>query len=307
MSNVRVRAPELEHEMARTLNVGFEPAIIGSCVRYLEHGVPNPLVRWHWHEEYELHLIVKSSGKAFVGDYIGPFEPGHLILTGPRLPHNWISSNIPKEGIAVRDVVLQFADAPLRQAAAHIPELMDTLPLLERARYGVEFFGLGERARECHEGIKKSHGLQRLSKFVGWLGELAEWQDYRLLSSVMLTGSKNAASLARIGAIIDYITANFGQEISMPDVCKRVGMTESGFSRFFHRATGNTFTEFVNRLRVSRACQLLAESDCYIANVCYDVGFNNVANFNRHFLKLKGVTPREFRRLAEARYGSVAK
>ena len=68
-------------------------------------------------------------------------------------------------------------------------------------------------------------------------------------------------------------------------------MSESRFSRFFRRATGNNFVDFVNRVRINRACQLLMESDCYIAHICYEVGFNNVANFNRRFLEIKGMRP----------------
>ncbi len=62
-----------------------------------------PLARWHFHEEYELHLITATSGKAFVGDWIGPFQPGHLVLCGPRLPHNWISLDLPEGGVPLRD------------------------------------------------------------------------------------------------------------------------------------------------------------------------------------------------------------
>jgi AraC-like DNA-binding protein len=80
-------------------------------------------------------------------------------------------------------------------------------------------------------------------------------------------------------------------------------MSESGFSRQFRRATGNTFTDFVNRLRVNRACQLLMETDRYVTNICFDVGFGNVANFNRRFLEIKGMTPKEYRRQAEGRFG----
>ncbi len=69
-------------------------------------------------------------------------------------------------------------------------------------------------------------------------------------------------------------------------------MSESRFSRFFRRATGNTFTDFVNRVRINRACQLLMETDRYITHICYEVGFNNVANFNRRFLEIKGMTPK---------------
>ena len=91
------------------------------------------------------------------------------------------------------------------------------------------------------------------------------------------------------------------------EVAAELGMSESRFSRFFRRATGNTFTDFVNRVRINRACQLLMESDRTITAICYEVGFNNVANFNRRFLEIKGMTPSEFRRQAERRFaGSKA-
>src|SRR3990172_8677902 len=84
------RTPELEyHEFSEFL-------------WFLEHGAPDPLIRWHYHDAYELHFIIRSSGKLFVGDYIGEFSPGNLVLTGPRLPHNWVSTNVPAEGIPAR-------------------------------------------------------------------------------------------------------------------------------------------------------------------------------------------------------------
>jgi AraC-like DNA-binding protein len=306
MANHRVRGPELEHDVGRTPNLGYEPQGSYGCVRCLEHGFPNPLVRWHYHEEYELHLIVATRGKVFVGDYIGQFEPGHLVLTGPRLPHNWISTDVPPEGVALRDIVLQFSDAPLRQAAALIPELAEALPLLERARHGIEFFGMSELARERLAGIKQLHGLRRFAAFTEFLGELVRCADYRLLSAVQLQSFDDDASLAKISAIVDFLSEHYSDGFSMAELCARVGMTESSFSRYFRRATGNTFTDFVNRLRINKACQLLMESDRYITNVCYDVGFNNVANFNRRFLQVKGMTPKEFRRQSEARFGQAA-
>jgi len=299
----RTRTPELEHEFSRDVKLGYEPKGSYGYVRCLEHGFPNPLVRWHYHEEYELHLILQTQGKVFVGDYIGHFEPGHLVLTGPRLPHNWISTDVGPEGVAQRDVVLQFADEPLRRAAELIADLRDVLPLLERARLGIEFFGMTERARDYLARIKSLHGLQRFTEFLKFLGELAECADYRLLSSMPLQSFEDDASLAQISAIVDYITAHVTESFSMAELSQRVGMSESQFSRYFRRATGNTFTDFVNRLRISRACQLLMETDRYISNVCYDCGFNNVANFNRRFLEIKGMTPKEFRRQGEARFG----
>lgn len=303
MNTKRTRSPELEHDFARDPLLGYEPEGSYGCVRCLDHGFPNPLVRWHYHEEYELHLILRTRGKVFVGDYIGHFEPGHLVMTGPRLPHNWISTDVGAEGVAERDRVLQFSGEPLKRASELIADLRDVLPLLERARLGVEFFGLAERANDTMLRIKSLHGVKRLSEFLKFLGELAECSDYRLLSSTPLQSFDDDHSLAQISTIVDHITANATEPFSMAELSRRIGMSESQFSRYFRRATGNTFTDFVNRLRIARACQLLMETDRYISNVCYDSGFNNVANFNRRFLEIKGMTPKEFRRQGEARFG----
>ncbi len=306
MSLKQPRGPELEHDFVRDPALGYEPKGSYGYVRCLEHGVPNPLVRWHYHDEYELHLIVQTRGKVFVGDYIGHFEPGHLVLTGPRLPHNWISTDVAPEGVAVRDRVLQFSDAPLRESAALIPELQEVLPLLERARHGIEFFGMSERTAAHLDRIKHSHGLRRLAEFLDLMGELSRCTDMRALSTVQLQSFDDDATLAQISGIVDWVNEHCAEQFSMTDVCARLGMSDSKFSRYFRRATGNTFTDFVNRLRINRACQLLMETDRYITNVCFDVGFNNVANFNRRFLQIKGMTPKEFRSQAAGRFGSAA-
>ncbi len=297
------RRPELERDFQRDPVLGYEPEGSFGYIRCLEHGAPNPLIRWHYHEEYELHLIVETRGKVFVGDYIGRFEPGHLVLTGPRLPHNWISTDIPAKGVAVRDRVLQFSDAPLRQASEILPELQEALPLLERAKHGIEFMGMSERAHAHFSRIQASAGLQRFGAFLELLSELAEHQDYRLLSNVQLQSFDDDASLQRLSEVIDYINANYANHFTLADIAERIAMTESRFSRYFRRATGNTFTDFVNRMRINRACQLLMETDQYVSTIGYGVGFNNIANFNRRFMELKGMTPSDFRKQGEARYG----
>lgn len=81
-------------------------------------------------------------------------------------------------------------------------------------------------------------------------------------------------------------------------------MTPTYFSRFFKQASGRGFVEFVDRLRVSKSCELLSKSDKPVTEVCFESGFNNLSNFNRRFHALKGMPPSQYRRtLANVLYG----
>ena len=299
----RQRQPELEHDYARSPALGYEAAADLGLVRCIEHGFPTPLARWHCHDEYELHLITTTSGKAFVGDWIGPFQPGHLVLCGPRLPHNWVSTDVPAGGVPERDLVIQFSHGPIAHAAEQIPELAEVMALLERARNGIEFFGLSDRAVRHFHAVKSQRGFQRLAAFCAYLGDLARCTDYRLLSSVRLQGEEDEAENEQVNRIVNRITRDYAQPVSAAELAAELGMSDSRFSRFFRRATGNTFSDFVNRIRVNRAGQLLMETDRLVTHIGYEVGFNNLANFNRRFLEIKGVTPSEFRRQADRRFG----
>ena len=70
------------------------------------HGYPFRTVRWHYHPEYEIHLVNTTSGTFYIGDFVGRFQPGQLIMTGPNLPQNWISDIQPDEIVPIRSLVI---------------------------------------------------------------------------------------------------------------------------------------------------------------------------------------------------------
>jgi AraC-like DNA-binding protein len=254
----------------------------GLSIIYRQHGFPCPLVRWHFHKEYELHLIVASSGKVFVGDYIGNFNPGSLFLTGPNLPHNWIS---------------QVAE----------DEVVSLGPLLERSRQGIEFRcpATIARAGELLQRIADSRGMSRLGHFLILMETLAGCEDYQLLSGITATHLGDEQSVDRTNHAVDYIFAHYGRDLSLEEVADHLGMKPTYFSRVFKQSTGRTFVEFVNRLRISKSCELLADGNTPITEVCFESGFSNISNFNRRFQQLKGMTPSHYRRLAMNRLTSA--
>jgi hypothetical protein len=76
---------------------------------------------WNFHPAFEIHLIRKSTGTVFIGDYIGEFSPGHL--THDRrggLPHNWVSHIRAGEIVNSRDLVVQFDLGKLKKASTRL-------------------------------------------------------------------------------------------------------------------------------------------------------------------------------------------
>jgi AraC-like DNA-binding protein len=301
MGSRRKLTPEFEHDLARDPRLGYEPFDPSNFVRCVEHGSPTPLERWHCHDEYELQLIVGARGRAFVGDYVGHFDPGHLVLTGPRLPHNWISTDLPPSGLSVRSLVIQFREEPLREGMRAFKELAEVAPLLEQARHGIEFFGLSECVKTRFHRIKRSHGLERFAEFIALLCELKRCDDIRLLSSTRAL--EPAAGSSTIRKIVDHVIEHHSEPMPMADMAARFNMSESAFSRYFSKEADCTFTTFVNRIRVQKACELLMHSDDHVSSICYAVGFNNIANFNRRFREVRGMTPSEFRQRSMGRLG----
>lgn len=265
-------------------------------VRYLEHGWPSPLCRWHAHEDYELHLITAMKGKAVIGDYIGEFKTGDLFLVGPLLPHNWCSYEKQKP-VTIRDRLVQFNHQMLLELCAIFPEYNAIKPMLNQAKAGIHFIDYDfQQANENLIKIRDKSGMQRINCFLDLLVSLAMHPIKKILSVGVEFTQMSELEETRISKIVDYVMHNYREKITTNSVAKYAGMSVNNFSRYFHNKTGNCFSEFVNKVRIGQACNLLLETNYPISSICYDTGFNNLSHFNRYFLRLKGVTPKNFRK-----------
>ncbi len=278
-----------------------------TSVRYLEHGWPTELCRWHSHPEYELHLIIATKGEAFIGDFIGPFEPGELYLTGPDVPHNWVTMDRPEtEPVALRDMVVQFSQDSIDNLTLAFPEFAQMRPMLDLAQAGIRFEGFDPTFARGHlQRIRDTRGPERIAAFLRFLVRIEEHAEKRPLSVLPMVRPEGSAKQARIAAVIDHITQNYAEDLNLEQMAEMAGMSATAFSRNFQKATGSGFVEFVNRVRIAQACVLLSATDEPVSGICFDVGFQNLANFNRRFLKMKQVTPTDYR--ASMRAGLMQK
>ena len=263
-----------------------------------EHGYPYHTVRWHFHPEYEIHHVVATSGHYFVGDFIGNFEPGNLVLTGPNLPHNWVSDVTVDTKVPLRSRVLQFTEEFIADAMALLPELAACQDLLETSRRGALFSAAtAELAAPLLAELVTAQGIRRIEAFLGLLGVLSR-ADVTTLTSASYLPDPSGFMSTGINEALAYINANLTEQFSEADLAEIAGLSASAFSRSFRRHTGQALVKYVTRLRINLACQLLmGPSEMKITDVCFSSGFNNISNFNRQFQVQKGMTPSRFREL----------
>ena len=272
-------------------------------MRYLEHGWPTDLCRWHAHDVYELHLITSTHGKAFVGEHIGPFAPGALYLVGPNLPHNWVTDEVGAyEPVELRDMLVQFTHDSIRGMQAAFPEFAAIDDLMRRSHGGVEFVDFDRTVAQTHfAAIREATGAERILRFLSLLLAVDAHPHQRRLSDHTIAFAGFKAGRSGIADVVDHITNNFAEDITVECAAGMAHMSPAAFSRNFQKLTGSRFIEFVTKVRIGQACSMLQATDEKIATICHEVGFRNLANFNRHFLKQKEMTPSAYRDLTRAR------
>jgi AraC-like DNA-binding protein len=250
---------------------------------------------FHHHPEIELTLIASSSGHRYVGDHIGRFTPGDLVLMGPHLPHSYI--NDTKSSGRAHSVVLQFLPKRLGSDFFQSGELRNIRHLLERCRVGLSFQGrTRDKIAPLLFQLLSLEGAARLMGFLNILDILARSKDFRALASPTYSPALALYQGERINRVCELISRKFKEGITQSEAARTAHMSPPSFSRFFRRATNRTFRAFLNEVRIGHATRLLLETDYTITEVCYGSGFGNLSNFNRQFLKLRKVSPRAYRR-----------
>ncbi|AQX03420.1 helix-turn-helix transcriptional regulator [Elizabethkingia anophelis] len=276
------------------MKVSFERIVPSekSSFRTLHNNSPISEFKWeyHYHPEIELVCVISGSGTRHVGYHKSNYTNGDLVLIGSNIPHSGFGLNSvdPHE-----EIVLQF-----REEILHFPqqevETRAVKDLLERSKYGILYSTATKKALLPKlKKLLESEGYKRYLLLLEILFELSLCEEYELLNKEIMPYTIISKNKTRLENIFTYVEHNYDKEINIEDVAKLANLTLPAFCNFFKKATQITFTEFVNRYRISKACLLMTQ-DKTISECSYSCGFNNVTYFNRMFKKYTNKTPSEF-------------
>lgn len=254
-------------------------------------------VPWHQHIEYELILFLEGEGLSFIGNFAGEFKPGDVFFIGKNVPHTFQKR---EKDMVTSAVVVQFKEDFWGEEFIKIPELREIQNMFQDSMQGLQVVGDSKIALQSMvRALEHQKGIMRILKLLQCLQVICEGKEYLPLSTQEVKVG-NARDMERIDKVFRYTINNFQERITLEDVAAVAGLSTPAFCNYFKKSTKKTYIDFLNEIRIGYACKLLIKTDASIVDICYESGFNTLANFNKQFLKIKQETPSKYRKLFAA-------
>lgn len=250
---------------------------------------------WHFHPQHELTFIEKSSGTKFIGDYVGPYESGELVLVSSNLPHCW--KNTFKKGKKAKSIVVQWKSNVFN----HAPELNAVFNMLNDASRGIIF--KNSHVKKVLDSIHDILNLSGSALYLKLLNILITLSDcsYVTLSKHSFALNPQNKVHDRMYKIHEFIDLNYGRKLTLKEFAIIVDMSEQSFSRFFTKTMGRSVFVFLNEYRINMACRLLIDTDLSISEIGYRSGFESLTFFYKKFKKIKDISPSSYRKQFKSR------
>ena len=99
-----------------------------------------------------------------------------------------------------------------------------------------------------------------------------------------------------VSDVIKYIYENYTKELTINDVTEKFNITDTKLNKILMSYSGKRFIEFLNALKIDKACEMLLTTDKSVIDISFELGFNTVKTFNNNFSKLKNMSPTDFRK-----------
>lgn len=248
----------------------------------------------HQHHEFQISIIVKGEGTFVIGDCVGEFKPNDIFVLGENLPHVFKSDHANDSETLM--ISMFFKKNSYGEGFFELPEFEHFKPIFNKAVLGLKVIS---KKKELASLLTKIPEQTKYHQFISFLEilNLISTANIKTLSSLINLKKYSGDEGKRMSDIFQYTMENFDKTIGLQDIAYVANMTPNAFCRYFKQRTTKTFVNFLIDIRIGNACKLLSKNnDLSITEISYKSGFNNLANFNRKFKAVKGITPSEYRK-----------
>ncbi len=250
------------------------------------------MVKSHWHPYYELYYLVSGHCRIFINHTLFYIEPGDVILIVPGEIHRTtyhsspvnerITLSFDSEYLApvTENCGSQMTDYIFRNSKITIPN--------GRRFYIEEMIQKMEYESAGQDGYSQLMKRNYLYELLIFLSRCQEVKPKPVKLEVAEAAIEEAA---------EYIYNHYTSQITLEDVAQLIHMSPTYFSRKFKAVTGFGYKEYLTNIRIREAAGLLLNTSKSITEIAVECGFGDGNYFGDAFKKIKGVSPRVFRRM----------
>lgn len=230
----------------------------------------------HLHKELELIYVIQGGAQAIANRNVYDLVPGDIFLTFPYQVHYYLNA-LPGDYL-----IICFPASILNALEGIIDsnELQNNLFHVETKSQEADFL----------MRIKNAGGQYALVERCAYTTLLIS----KLLPKCTLLPLKQSSGQT-IKTILEYCSKHYMENLSLDKLAQQLHLNKYYISHCINKQINMRLNSFINSLRIDAACKLLQETEKKISEVAQAVGFETIRSFNRAFLEIKGITPKEFR------------
>jgi len=261
----------------------------------------------HIHDYMQINYVYQGVGRHFINNQSMPIYKGDIFIIPPNVPHLILPIEGKTGQIIEFEFMPEFINANFKQIE-HTESFLDFAyiePFLVAENQVKPRLNLVGKVQTEVENILNEVILEDKNKKRGY-ELLIRSQLLKLLIIVgrefteNLENSKSRSIFERhrdsINSAVQYIYENYNKELNVEDVARKFLLSSSYFSYLFKSITSKTFTEYLVGFRISKAQDLLKNTNDKVVDICYSSGFNNINHFNRIFKQNIGMSPLAYRK-----------
>lgn len=250
---------------------------------------------WHYHKEVEFLAVTEGHlGIQTKRDYY-LLGPGDVLLLGSSQPHRTHKNSAEELRYVVFQVDLsQHFDQstmPYLHCFSELTQPLGAMNYIFQENESAKREAFSFITDIFNESQTRQRGYEMaISSAIKRLMLLMMRSDTR----GMLRGS-DESELMRLRPALDYVDRHLGEKIAVEDVCSLLNLSYHYFIKYFKKAMGLSFVDYVNYKRVKKAERLLLTRDLSIMEVGFEVGIPNMAQFYKLFKRHNHCSPKEFK------------
>lgn len=248
----------------------------------------------HQHQEIQISLIIKGAGSFVVADTINEYQENDILVIGGYVPHVFKSgSNNGDESVMYS---LFFTKNSFGNDFFELSDMASTKDFFKDSEFGMKVLSKKQKITKQFNKLKHQNKIDRIATLLKIIN-LISTAETSPLSSFVYKKKYTDDEGKRMNNVFKYAMEKFYEPITLEEIAEKAHMNKNSFCRYFKKRTNKTFFQFLIEIRIENACKLIfSDPDLSISHISEQCGFGTIANFNRKFKEIKGVTPTDYRR-----------